>query len=63
MGVYEYTGLPDDDGYLSAAQSQTEIYSQLDPDTYKRMYELYINHPGSYSTPRTLRLGLIFGFF
>jgi len=63
MSVYDYTGLPDDDGYLSAAQSQTEINSQLKPETYKRMYELFINQPGNYSSPRTLRLGLIFGFF
>jgi len=63
MGVYDFTGLPDDDGYLSAAQSQNEINAYLSPETFRRMYELYINTPGNYSTPRTLRLGLIFGFF
>ena len=63
MGVYSYTGLPDDDGYLSADQSQNEINSNLSPETYRRMYELYINNPNNYFTPRTLRLGLIFGFF
>ena len=63
MGVYGYTGLPDDDGYLSSAQAQTEINAQLSPETYRRMYELYVNNPNNYSTPRILRLGLIFGFF
>jgi hypothetical protein len=63
MSVYEYTGLPGDDGYLSADQSQNEIKEHLSPETFRRMYELYINDPTRYSTPRTLRLGLIFGFF
>ena len=63
MGVYEYTGLPDDDGYLSADQSQNEINAQLSPETFRYMYDLYINNPSNYATPRTLRLGLIFGFF
>ena len=63
MAVYSFTGLPDDDGYLSAAQTQNDINGALSPETYRRMYELYINNPNNYSTPRTLRLGLIFGFF
>ena len=63
MSVYSYTGLPDDDGFLSAAERQNEINAKEDPETYRRMYEIYINNPGNYSTPRTLRLGLIFGFF
>ena len=63
MGVYSYTGLPNDDGYLSAPEKQSEINDKLSPETYRHMYELYINNPGHYSSPRTLRLGLIFGFF
>ena len=63
MAVYSFTGLPDDDGYLSAPEYQNEINAQLSPETFRCMYELFINDPGRYSTPRTLRLGLIFGFF
>jgi hypothetical protein len=63
MAVYSFTGLPDDDGFLSAAESQDEINGKLNPETFRRMYELYIDNPGHYSSPRTLRLGLIFGFF
>ena len=63
MGVYSHTGLPDDDGYLSAPEYQNEINAYLSPETFRRMYELYINNPGNYSTPRTLRLGVSFGFF
>ena len=63
MSVYSFTGLPDDDGYLSAPQYKNEINAYLSPETFRRMYELYINNPGNYSTPRTLRLGVSFGFF
>jgi hypothetical protein len=63
MAVHSFTGLPDDDGYLSAAQSQNEINAYVSPETFRRMYELCINNPDNYATPRTLRLGLIFGFF
>jgi outer membrane receptor protein involved in Fe transport len=63
MSVFSFTGLPDDDGYLSSPEYQNEINAQLNPETFRRMYELFINNPGNYSTPRTLRLGLIFGFF
>ena len=63
MSVYSFTGLPDDDGYLSAPEYQNYINAQLSPETYRCMYEMLINNPDNYSTPRTLRLGLIFGFF
>ena len=63
MGVHSYTGLPDDDGYLSAPEYQNEINAYLSPETFRRMYELLINNPNSYSNPRTLKLGVSFGFF
>jgi hypothetical protein len=63
MAVHDHTGLPDDDGYIASPEGQHEAEGQLSPDTFRRLYELYINNPGNYSTPRTLRLGVIFGFF
>ncbi len=62
MGVYPATGNPDDDGYLAAAEWQREINQQLSPDTYRMMYKIYINNPDNYSSPRMMRLGLIFNF-
>ncbi|GAP43500.1 TonB dependent receptor [Lentimicrobium saccharophilum] len=62
MSVYAATGNPDDDGYLAAAEYQTQINSQLDPDAYRELYSLRINSPGNYSSPRQIRLGLIFNF-
>ena len=60
--VYAATGNPDDDGYLSAPEWQREINSQVDPQSYIQMYELYVNSGGNYSMPRHIRLGLSINF-
>ncbi|NOR86213.1 MAG: TonB-dependent receptor, partial [Bacteroidales bacterium] len=61
-GVYAYTGNPDDDGYLTAPEWQSDIAQQLDEASYRLLYENSVNNPGNYSSPRTIRLGLIFNF-
>lgn len=60
--VYAATGNADDDGYLSAPEWQREIYSQIDPEAYIQMYQIYVNSGGNYSAPRQIRLGLSFNF-
>ena len=62
VGVYNATGNPNDDGYLSAPEWQNEINAQIDPQAYIQMYELYVNAPGNYSMPRHIRVGLSFNF-
>jgi len=62
LGVYAATGIPDDDGYLAAAEWQREINTQIDPQSYRDLYSVRINSPGSYSSPRQIRLGLQFNF-
>jgi len=61
-GVYAYTGNPDDDGYLSAPEWQSEIANQLNEQTYRMLYQSRVNNPYNYTSPRTIRLGLIFSF-
>jgi len=61
-GVYAYTGNPDDDGYLSAPEWQSDIAQQLNEQSYRLLYESYVNNPFNYSSPRTIRLGVIFNF-
>ncbi len=61
-GVYSYTGNPNDDGYLSAPEWQNDIAQQLNEESYRLLYETQVNNPGNYTTPRTIRLGLIFNF-
>ena len=62
MGVYNATGNPDDDGYLSAPEYQREIQIQRDPQAYRDLYSLFVNYAGHYSQPRQIRFGVIFNF-
>ncbi len=62
INVYPYTGNPNDDGYLSAPEWQRQINNQLDPQSFREMYSLYVNRPMNYSTPIQIRFGLIFNF-
>jgi outer membrane receptor protein involved in Fe transport len=62
LGVYPATGVPDDDGYLAAAEWQREINEQLDPESYRTLYALALNVPWNLSSPRQIRLGVMFNF-
>jgi hypothetical protein len=62
MSVYGATGNPDDDGYLAAAEYQTNIQAQLDEQAFRDLYSIRVNSPYNYSSPRQIRLGLIFNF-
>ncbi len=62
LNVYTYTGNPDDDGYLSAPEWQREINNQLDPQSFRDLYGIFVDNPSNYSLPRQIRLGLIFNF-
>ncbi|MBL7936200.1 MAG: TonB-dependent receptor, partial [Bacteroidia bacterium] len=63
LGVYNYTGNPDDDGYLTS--SQGELYVNSNPTTanaFTDQYNIFINNPGNYSRPRTFRIGVTLNF-
>ncbi|HML84946.1 MAG TPA: hypothetical protein PKE52_07290 [Bacteroidales bacterium] len=60
MGVWSATGNANDDGYLAAAEWQRQIEEQLDPETFRTLYQIFVNRPGNYSSPRFIRLGAIF---
>ena len=62
MSVYSATGNADDDGYLTAPEWQKQISSQLDPQAFIQMYQIYVNGGGHYSTPRQIRVGFSFNF-
>jgi len=62
LGVYPYTGNADDDGYLSAPESQKQISEAISEQAYRDLYAIAVNNPGNYSRPRTIRLGVIFNF-
>lgn len=62
MYVYSYTGNAGDDGYLNYADYQTLIASQTDEAAFRNFYAMYINSPGYYMLPTTVRLGVSFSF-
>jgi hypothetical protein len=60
--VYPYTGNPDDDGYLSAPEWQRQINNQLDPNSFRDLYSIFVDNPNNYSSPRMIRFGIMFNF-
>lgn len=62
LDVYRFTGSPDDDGYLTAAEYQNEINSAIDPASYTDLYRIKVNNPSHYSLPRRIRLGMSLNF-
>ncbi|MDD3875693.1 MAG: TonB-dependent receptor [Bacteroidales bacterium] len=62
MSVYRATGVPDDDGYLAAAEFQAGIESQIDPQSFRDLYSVAVNYPYNYSLPRLIRIGVSLNF-
>lgn len=62
LNVYNATGSPDDDGFLSAPEFQQQIESQNDPQAFRDLYTTRIQSPYNYSLPRRIRLGVAFNF-
>lgn len=62
LNVYRYTGNPDDDGYLYAAQTQNAIAAQNSEQSFRDLYSVKINNPSNYSIPRRIRLGIMLDF-
>jgi len=62
IGVYRFTGNPDDDGYLSSPQFQPQIETQLDPVSFRQVYALKVANPFNFTRPRTIQLGLRLDF-
>ena len=62
LGVYNYTGAPDDDGYLTSVQAQAALALANSVQAFTDMYNIRMNTPGNYSLPRQMRLGLLFEF-
>jgi hypothetical protein len=60
--VYRFTGTPDDDGYLAAAQYQNVINTQNSPTSFRNYYSMFANNPYNLGSPRQLRLGVRFDF-
>jgi hypothetical protein len=62
LGVYGYTGKPDDNGYLASATGQHFVQQQTDPASYSALYNVAYNDPGHYNLPRQIYIGLQLNF-
>lgn len=62
LGVYSYTGNPDDDGFLASPLGQNTANSSTSPIGYSDQYNIYINNPSNYARPRTIRIGVLLDF-
>ena len=62
IGVYAYTGAPDDDGYLASPQGQNALNFQTNAQSYTDLYNANMNNPFNFARPREYRLGFRFGF-
>lgn len=62
IGVYTYSGLPDNNGFLQSAVGQQTISTQFSPASFVDLYTIKSNSPFNFSLPRRLRLGMIFNF-
>ncbi len=62
LGVYGYTGKPDDNGYLASATGQHFVQQQTSPLSYTQLYNIAYNDPGHYNLPRQISIGLQLNF-
>lgn len=62
IDVHRFTGSPEDDGFLTAAQFQPLIESQVDEASFRDLYSLKANNAAHYGLARTIQLGVRFDF-
>jgi hypothetical protein len=62
LGVYGFTGRPDDDGFLTTAQGIQEASIKVSPTSYKDLYSLSNQYPGFINNPRRINIGFQFNF-
>lgn len=62
LNVYNYTGNPEDDGYLSSTLGQTNTATNVSPQGFFDQYSIFLNNPGNYARPRTIRIGVLLDF-
>ena len=58
--VYQFTGLPGDDGYISSPDGQQVVAQQINQQSFIDLYNISVNNPFNYGTPRLVRLGVRF---
>ncbi|HYV90266.1 MAG TPA: carboxypeptidase regulatory-like domain-containing protein [Chitinophagales bacterium] len=62
LGVYAFTGNPNEDGYIESATGQQTMNGQVNPETFAFLYGIKEDNPGNYSLARRIHLGAILNF-
>ncbi|MFT5723292.1 MAG: hypothetical protein ACI9JN_000401 [Bacteroidia bacterium] len=60
--VYNYTGSPDDDGYLNSPHGLQAAQSQIDAETFVMLYKIRMDNPAHFGAPRMVNLGAKLNF-
>jgi hypothetical protein len=62
MGVYGYTGRPDDNGFLTSSFGQQAIPQQINQQSYIDLYKINVNNPDNLNYARAISIGLEYNF-
>ncbi len=62
LGIYQFTGNPDDDGYLQSSQAQAALATANSPQSFRDLYSIRMANPGFFNKPRQIRIGLLLEF-
>ncbi len=62
IGVYRYTGVGDDDGYLTSPQGVQFLQSKQFQESYTDLYNTSMLNPGRFNNPRRINIGFLLEF-
>lgn len=62
INVYQFTGDPNDDGFLTSDLGRQQLQGALDQQAFFDLYTASMLNPGNFSLPRRTRLGIRFNF-
>jgi hypothetical protein len=62
INLYHATGLPNQDGYLQSAAGKSEAANATDQQAFIDQYNVKLNDPSNYVSPRFVRLGATVSF-
>jgi hypothetical protein len=62
IGVYAFTGNPDDDGYLQSSQAISALQTANSPQSFRDLYSIRMANPDNFNKPRQIRIGVLLEF-
>jgi hypothetical protein len=62
QGIYQFTGNPDDDGYLQSSQAVSALATANSPQSFRDLYAIRMADPTFFNKPRQIRIGVLLEF-